>query len=215
MLPRFAPGQFIHLTLESYDRSSFWPESRIFSVANAVADRRTLQLTVSRHGVYSGRILDELREGSVVWGKGPYGEFRIDGGEAVQHAVLIAGGTGVTPFGAFMDSALAEGKLPLERVTLHYGARAPDLLIYREIADACAQKIAGFEVRYYVEQHAGVSGGGETLGSLNIDTILSATVNPHVSAFYLSGPKPMIDSFHLRLNERGVPDERVLIDAWD
>lgn len=30
-LPRFLPGQFIHLTLDAYDPAGFWPDSRVFS----------------------------------------------------------------------------------------------------------------------------------------------------------------------------------------
>ena len=101
-------------------------------------------LTISRQGAYTGRILDELRQGSKVWGKGPYGEFTIGATAGVRRAVFIAGGTGVTPFCAFMDAALSADKLPLQEVVLHYGARTPDLLIYRGLADACAARFPGF-----------------------------------------------------------------------
>ena len=139
-LPRFIPGQFIHLAIDDYDPASFWPESRVFSVANAVADRYTMVLTISRQGHYTGRILDQVHLGSVLWGKGPYGEFSIDSTHG-KRAILIAGGTGITPFCAFMDAAIAQGKLPLEEAVLYYGARTPDLLIYRPLADRCAAKV--------------------------------------------------------------------------
>jgi len=35
-LPRFKPGQFLHLTLDDYDPSGFWPESRVFSIASSL-----------------------------------------------------------------------------------------------------------------------------------------------------------------------------------
>ena len=38
-LPTFKPGQFLHLTLEPYDPSAEWPESRVFSIASAPARR--------------------------------------------------------------------------------------------------------------------------------------------------------------------------------
>ena len=34
-VPRFRPGQFLHLTLDDYDPSGFWPESRVFSIASS------------------------------------------------------------------------------------------------------------------------------------------------------------------------------------
>ena len=33
-VPSFRPGQFLHLTVDEYDPSGFWPESRVFSVAS-------------------------------------------------------------------------------------------------------------------------------------------------------------------------------------
>ena len=33
-VPRFRPGQFLHLALDPYDPSGFWPESRVFSIAS-------------------------------------------------------------------------------------------------------------------------------------------------------------------------------------
>jgi ferredoxin-NADP reductase len=214
-LPAFSPGQFIHLTLDPYDPAGFWPESRVFSVANAVADRRTVELTISRQGAYTSRILDRLRPGAQVWGKGPYGEFTIGAADGVRRAVLIAGGTGITPFCAFMDAALSEGKLPLEEVVLHYGARTPALLIYRSLSDACASRLPGFRVHY----HAEVAAPGDAPvqpGRLDPRVIVADLGDARETAFYLSGPKDMIDGFKACLvGECGVPPERVLVDAWE
>lgn len=215
-LPRFVPGQFIHLTIDAYDPSSFWPESRVFSVANAVADRNTIRLTISRQGDYTGRILDEVQPGSVLWGKGPYGEFRVDGSHGYQRAVLIAGGTGITPFCAFMDAALAQGKLPVEEVILHYGARTPELLIYRSLADQCVAQVPGFKVRYYAEKALRGQDSAIQPGRLDIARIVADTAQLGDAAFYLSGPKPMIDIFQIQLvTKHGIPQEQVLIDAWE
>lgn len=215
-LPRFIPGQFIHLTMEHFDPSSFWPESRVFSVANAVEDRRTLNLTISRQGTYTNRILDEAEVGSVLWGKGPYGDFYIDGSHGYRRAVLIAGGTGVTPFCAFMDAALTQGKLPVEEVILHYGARTPDLLIYRSLADRCAAQVPGFAVRYYADEMPSGMDSNIQHGVLNVASIVADTAVLSDVTFYLSGPKQMIDSFQMQLiHKHGVAQEQVLIDAWD
>lgn len=211
VLPRFVPGQFIHLALDPYDRASFWPESRIFSVANAVTDRRTVQLTISRQGRYTSRILDELRPGDHVSAKGPYGDFRIDDRQGLGHAVLIAGGTGITPFSAVMDLAIVTGRLPVERVSLYYGARSPDLLLYRSVADACTDRVPTFSVQYYAERGAA---GDVRAGSLDIDQIVEQTDDP-AAVYFLSGPKAMIDNFQQRLIAQGIPSQQIVIDAWE
>ena len=33
-LPRFRPGQFLHLALDGYDPAGHWPDSRVFSIAS-------------------------------------------------------------------------------------------------------------------------------------------------------------------------------------
>lgn len=215
-LPRFIPGQFIHLTLEPFDPASFWPESRVFSVANAVADRHTIELTISRQGDYTSRILDQLQAGHEVWAKGPYGEFTIEGGRGYGRAVLIAGGTGITPFCAFMDAALTQGALPIDQATLYYGAQTPDLLIYRSLAERCATEVAGFEARYYVEQNADPAEVRTSRGRIDLTEIMRAQPDIDVTAFFLSGPKGMIDVFQRELSGTyGVKPEQVIIDAWE
>ena len=34
-VPRFTPGQFLHLALDPYQADGFWPESRVFSIASS------------------------------------------------------------------------------------------------------------------------------------------------------------------------------------
>jgi ferredoxin-NADP reductase len=215
-LPRFTPGQFIHLTLEPFDPASFWPESRVFSVANAVTDRRSVELTISRQGRYTSRILDELTVGEQVWGKGPYGDFTVDGDGGYDHAVFIAGGTGVTPFSAFMDEAISREQLPVETATLYYGAQSADLLIYRDLAKRCAAICDGFRVVCYAEEANEGSGDALRSGRIDLDQIISECSDPARTAFYLSGPKAMIDAFQeALLTIHGLAADQVLIDAWE
>ncbi|WP_020503312.1 ferredoxin--NADP reductase [Lamprocystis purpurea] len=215
-LPRFIPGQFIHLTIDSFDPTGFWPESRIFSVANAVADRYTIELTISRQGLYTGRILDGLLQGAQVWAKGPYGDFTIDASHGYGRAVLIAGGTGITPFCAFMDAVLKQGSLPVSEVTLHYGAQAPDLLIYRALADQCAAAIPDFQVHYYAEKHTDSADPQVQTGRIDLRNIICDNKLTQETAFFLSGPKSMIQSLRDGLiHTHRVSTEQVLIDAWE
>ena len=34
-VPRFKPGQFLHLALDPYEPGGFWPDSRVFSIASS------------------------------------------------------------------------------------------------------------------------------------------------------------------------------------
>jgi ferredoxin-NADP reductase len=212
-LPRFSPGQFVHLTLEAHDPSTHWPESRVFSVANAVADRRTVRLTISRQGHYTSRILNEVEVGRELWAKGPYGDFTIR--DARDHrAVLVAAGTGITPFCAYMDDLLVVDKEPAGYVHLFYAARTEGLLVYRKLAEACECRFERFNLTLIAENE--VSSEGIVVGRMDIDWIvgqISSGAPP--PTFYLSGPSDMLRSFEGRLVELGVDDPQIVIDAWE
>lgn len=211
---RFKPGQFVHLTLETYDPSLHWPESRAFSIASGPSSGERLRLTISRQGAYTSRILDEVEEGRTLWLKGPYGEFTVAPREGTERVVLVAGGTGITPFCAYMEEEVLRPEKHVVPVVLHYGARSPDLLVYRDLADRCAAAVTGFSVRYYLETPNGFPRA--IRGRLDIDRIVGEQAAPGRCLYYLSGPKPMISAFSCRLRrDLRVPEDRVLIDAWD
>ena len=85
--PRFRPGQFLHLALDAYDPSGFWPESRVFSIASSPMQRDRLRITYSVQGRFTARMEKELAEGQWVWIKLPYGEFVV---EDTRDVVLFA-----------------------------------------------------------------------------------------------------------------------------
>ena len=121
-VPRFKPGQFLHLALDDYDPSGFWPESRVFSIASSPAQRNNLKISYSVRGRYTARMENELNSGRTVWVKLPYGDFVI---RDANNVALLAGGTGITAFIAFIDGLTNEFH---NNIFLAYGARKPEVL---------------------------------------------------------------------------------------
>jgi ferredoxin-NADP reductase len=130
--PRFSPGQFLHLALDPYRSGDFWPDSRVFSIASSPTERDGLRITYAVKGAFTTRMETELAEGREVWVKLPYGEFTIAGDADV---CLIAGGTGITAFTAFLAGLQAENR---QQIDLFYGARQPGLLVYRPLVQEAA-----------------------------------------------------------------------------
>jgi ferredoxin-NADP reductase len=208
--PRWKPGQFLHLALDAYDPSGHWPESRCFTMASGSLEKDHVRLTVAAKGAFTRRILAELQPGRKVWMKAPYGDFIVRT-SSEQDVVLIAGGTGVTPFVAFMEDALAKG---LDgNVWLHYGARAEDLLVFREFAERCARQFPSFRLACYAESGAS---GSTIAGRIDLKRAVGLACDGRRAAYYLCGPQEMISAFRLRLTaEFGVAEENVKIDAWE
>jgi len=109
-VPRYKPGQFLHLTVDEYDPAGgFWPESRVFSIASA-SGSDDIRIVYSVKGKYTRRMEEGLKPGATVWLKLPYGDFVIEGVlKDGQGAVLVAGGTGVSPFLPFLEGQLKAG----------------------------------------------------------------------------------------------------------
>lgn len=212
-LPGFMPGQFLHLALDAWDPSAHWPESRVFSIASSPLERTRLRITVSRQGAFTRRLFAELAPGRRVWLKLPYGAFSPDL-RAPGRLVLLAGGSGVTPFVSLLLWAAA--RHPDAAIDVHYGARDADLLIYRDaIAALGARALPALRLQCYAEStpEGGVAGGVE-LGRLSVAHAWSRLEEPHAARYCLSGPKPMIDAFRRELVGRGVPAAAVLSDDW-
>jgi ferredoxin-NADP reductase len=215
LLPRFRPGQFLHLALDDYDPSGFWPESRVFSMASPPGERDRLRIAYSVKGRFTTRMESELQEGRSVWIKLPYGEFFIGGS---QDVVLFAGGTGITAFTAYLDSLRPDME---HSITLFYGARYPHLLIYQDTIERCACEIPKFQVSYFIEADAGGQRSQQDRatphrqGRLSASAVWPELPNPPESVFYLSGPPSMLKALSRELRDLGIGEERIKIDAWE
>lgn len=199
-VPRFKPGQFLHLALDRYEPGGFWPESRVFSIASSPWERDRLAITYVVKGAFTGRMERELSEGVAVWAKLPYGEFVVD---PARDAVLFAGGTGITAFTAFLQS-LEAGQA--QHVLLFYGARKANLFVYGPLAEACARHVSSLVCGLVCE---------ETDGPLQVDAAWPAIEALHDPVFYLSGPPQMLAALSAQLRERDISMEAIRTDAWE
>jgi len=206
--PRFRAGQFLHLALDPYDPSGFWPESRVFSIASAPAERDAVRITYAVHGRFTARMESELAEGRQVWIKMPYGDFVVGGRADV---VLFAGGTGITAFTAFL-----EGLTPAQHaITLAYGARSDRLLIYRDVVERCAARVPSLDVAYFVEQGGDADRPGVLRGRVSVEAVWPRVPRPRDASYYISGPPPMLRSIGEDLRARNISPEAIHIDAWE
>jgi ferredoxin-NADP reductase len=199
-VPRFKPGQFLHLALDGFEPGGFWPESRAFSIASSTKERDRLSITYAVRGEFTARMERELAEEREVWVKLPYGDFVVD---PARDAVLFAGGTGITAFTAFLQS-LEPGRAA--RVLLLYGARTPELLIYGPLAASCAIDVSSLECALVPETTGGV---------LDVGRAWPAIRGLDAPEFYLSGPPQMLVSLTAQLLARGVAPDAVRTDAWE
>ena len=196
---RYKPGQFLHLTLDEYDPSRQWPESRCFSIQTS-PQQEYLKITYSVKGDYTKRIAQELTVGKNVWIKMPYGEL-FSTLSPKTHCVFIAGGTGVTPYLSLFSS---EQFRSFESPVLYFGAHSEQYNIYKKEFEQACRFNPSFKIISKYEDIAGL---------LNIDHILQQ--NSLQSVYYLSGPPKMIKSFKIFLASKNVPRSNIKTDEWE
>ena len=217
-VPRFRPGQFLHLTLDDYDpQGGFWPESRVFSIASAPSNEH-VEVVYSVKGRYTTRMSKEIERGKRVWLKLPYGDFSLETSAAPgQGIVLVAGGTGISPYISYLRSAQTIGAANERRIHLIYGIRKLEHLLYPEILSGCCAAVKAFSMDLFVE-----NGSGEVLqrvnqckGMITLDHVLVQGKMMAEPAYFLSGPPVMIQTFKNGLAAAGISANNIKIDEWE
>lgn len=209
----FYPGQFLHLAIDAYDpNGGFWPESRVFSIASAPKND-TIEIVYSVKGVYTKRMMSEIELQQKVWLKFPYGDFIVNNyvNSPVSHVVIIAGGTGISPFLSYFRS-----KYNIEdRRTIHlyWGVKSPAL--FDMFPDRAALVRNPHTIHLYSETLDGEEDGNYSLGILPIEEIFYEQEKHEDCLYFLSGPPNMITDFKNYLLEKHVSKQNIIIDDWE
>ena len=194
---KYHPGQFLHIALDKdYDGSSQWPDSRCFSMQSN-PNEETIRITYSVKGEFTKQMEQQLKVGSEVWLKLPYGDLFTQP-HIKTNTVFIAGGTGITPFlSLFTHESFNEYINP----KIYLGFRSNSHNIYNdELSHSCNSSLF---VKLYIEDKDGI---------LNIQSI--ADENSSDSNYFISGPPAMIKAFKNMLIGKGVPSGNILTDDW-
>jgi NAD(P)H-flavin reductase len=217
--PGFKPGQFLHLAIDEYEPAGgFWPESRVFSIASRPGSD-TLAIVYSVKGRYTKRMESYLAAEKAVWLKYPYGEFIIDSSiQRDQDVVMIAGGTGISPFLPYLAGISQDGCVHGRSLRVYYGVRKPLHVLFAGFLDRCSG-IEGLRVCIFVENGDPVQVPTKNTqvraGMLDIDLIYADAGNLRSPVFFLSGPPAMIQAFRGKLETLGVAGARIKVDEWE
>lgn len=211
--PNFQPGQFLHLALDEFDPTcGFWPESRVFSIASEPGDS-AITIAYAVKGVFTKRMREELTVNKEVWIRLPFGHFNLTASSDAE-TILIAGGTGITPFIAFLLYEMHQTSGAA--LKLFYGVRRPELFLFTDILTQAVSKISGFHYLAFCETDCPDNGDFAVLpGNISLEKIWQAIANPLHATYYLSGPAAMISALKQGLLERGVNPEKIRIDEWE
>lgn len=138
----FIPGQFIQVHFQYADGTA---TKRSYSLAtihdHALGPGEAVEIAVSYvPGGAATALFEGLEAGGHVDASGPFGRFCLMPTDANARYLLIATGTGVTPYRAMLPQLEAQIRERGVRVVLLFGARNTDELLYGDEFRAFAGK---------------------------------------------------------------------------
>ena len=196
-LPTFRPAQVGML-------GAFGVGEAAISISSAVTNTDYHAYTIRRAGPISGALVDTPVGGTITV-RGPFGRPWPSDQLTTGSLVIVGGGLGIAPLRAAIHEAVDRDP-PLDRVLIVYGAKRPDLLVYRRDLDRW--RAAGADVALIVDE-----GDADWTGRVGVvpdllDDHTGALDWDDVTAF-VCGPDVMMHFAAAALERRGVPSERI------
>lgn len=197
----FTPGQFVSIKEQVAGKEV----TRAYSIASPPnGNRFALCLNRVTEGLVSPRLFS-LSTGDQVEVQEPLGYFTLRRPE--RPAVFVATGTGVAPFRSILLNALPNSA----PITLLFGARFPQSVIYRQEFEALAQKHAHFRFLPTVTRPDDTWAGATGRVQTHLDEVLAGQT-PDV---YICGLKEMVDDVRALLKQRGFDRKQIIYEKYD
>jgi CDP-4-dehydro-6-deoxyglucose reductase len=200
----FTPGQFVSFQHEIEGKEI----TRAYSIASAPGSNNRFELCLNR--VEGGRLsphLFAMRGGDAIEMSAPLGTFVLR--DPARDAILIATGTGITPFRSFLHAYLPAGAPPF---TLLFGVRHESHILYRSEFEALARRHQQFRF-WPTLSRPGTSWQART-GHVQAH-LLEAIAGRRDVDFYLCGLAQMVDDVRARLKEMGFDRKQIRVEKYD
>lgn len=180
------PGQFAFVTFDAKEGA------HPFTIASADRDDRTITFQIKTLGDYTRTLGNRLEIGQAVKVEGPYGRFDMARQDTNAQQIWIAGGIGVTPFLAWLDSLQ---QTPSQvSADLHYCTRdrANDPFVARLEASCAA--VPGIRLHIHGAQQ------GETLSAADV---AATQTGSRRSEIWFCGPQGLAEKLKHELGRIG------------
>ncbi|MGP8199730.1 MAG: ferredoxin--NADP reductase [Limisphaerales bacterium] len=203
----FKTGQFI--TLYFADAPAY---KRAYSLSSCAMDRGFFEVTIKRDGKMGTRIVDWVQAGDKLFVIPPAGRF-LPVFEPDKHLVCIAGGSGVTPFRAFVREATRR-KLST-KITVLYSVRTTNEIIFNaEFLKMQAENV-NFIFDVTCTRLAPEHEWKGRRGRINVEWVREHIRDLGKTIFYACGPTAMVEAAEkLVLEELKVPKEQMKVEKW-
>ncbi len=203
----FKTGQFITL---------HWPDAptyrRAYSLSSCALDRGHYEVTVKREGKMGTRLVDWANVGNLLHVLPPTGTF-LPVYEPGKHLVCVAGGSGVTPFRAFIREANLR-KLTT-KITVLYSVRQPEDIIFRRDFEALAAENPNVKFLVTCTRVADAHAWTGRRGRVTADWMAEQTTDLSNTVFYACGSNEMVEMIKgIVANDLKLPKDQMKTEKW-
>ncbi len=188
-LAYFGAGKYLSV----FETIEGMPVSRAYSISSSPKDsiegKYVLTIKLVDGGLMSRYIFDNWTVGTEVEVSAPSGNFEYQPLRDAEKVICIAGGSGITPF-VSMANAIADGDEDFE-MTLLYGSRNYDNILFREELEALAAKCGKIKVVNVLSDETDNSIEGIEKGFITAELIKKYAPENEPYSVFLCGPSQM------------------------
>jgi ferredoxin-NADP reductase len=192
-------GQFF---LWRFVTPSGWWQAHPFSLSAAPTPER-LRITVKELGDYTSKLL-RIKRGTRVFAEGPYGTFTSDR-RTSRRALLLAGGIGITPLRALLDTFG-----PDDDVVLCYRVQRPEDAIFGAELEQFA-RARGMTIHVI----PGTEIGDDRTDLLGIPALRQGVPDIATRDCFVCGPPAFINALCRRLRKLHVPRAHIHFERFE
>lgn len=201
----YKPGQFFFITIKQGDKEL----SKHFSFSSSPTQKDHVEFTKK---LIPGHEFSDALAGVKVgdWARidAPYGQFTFEG--EYPKITLLGGGIGVTPFISICKNASDKG---IDcKITLFYGCRTENDIVFRKEFEELAQKNKNLKLVFTVNE-ASPQWKGAT-GIINADMIKRELPDCKDNIFYACGPPPMVKAMEALIESLGLPKSQLKLEYF-
>lgn len=143
------PGQFAFITFSRFEGA------HPFTIASADRSDRTITFFIKALGNFTRNLAHRVQVGQPVTIEGPYGRFQLDRLAPGRRQIWVAGGVGVTPFLAWLES-LQTRPAGVRDVDFHYCTRNREADPFVDRLQVLSESLPGVRLHIHSAKHGDV-----------------------------------------------------------
>ncbi len=194
----FKAGQYISLEVPIENGVYHRPYSLSSSPKDALENKYKITIKKFPHGRVSNYFFDFVQVGDSFSISAPTGTFTYERLRDAQHIIAIVGGSGITPIMS-MAEAICDGTLENVFMTILYGAKTEEDILFKERLNEIVSKTSKIKVEYVLSEEKNEN---YLHGFIRKDLIDQYVEEEN--SFFLCGPVPMYSYLNEVLKEYNI-----------